>query len=118
MTAKTRSPHWTRPLLLLAGAALLLAATTQCRSVTDNVFGARASSANAGSCISACANTANEAMRVESELHVKNIKSCGQSKACKANETERHEAAVNAIQEQRKSCQASCHHQGGGRGGR
>ena len=118
MTAKTRASHWTRKLLLLAGAVLLLAATTQCRSVTDSVVGAKATSANAGSCISACAHAANELMREESERHVANVKACGKSKACKASETDRHVAAVQAIQDQRKACQAGCHHQGGGKGGR
>ena len=118
MTAKTRSSHWSKELLLLAGSVLVLAVTTQCRSVTDSVVGAQATSANAGSCISACSHAANELMRQESERHVENVKACGKSKACKASESDRHEAAVKAIQEQRKSCQAGCHHQGGGRGGR
>lgn len=118
MTSRPRFSSHGRKLLLVAGAALLVAATTQCRSVTDSITRARVGSLNAGACVSACAHAANEAMKQESKLHVNNVKACGSDPVCKANEEARHEAAVAAIQEQRKLCQNGCHHQGGGKGGR
>jgi len=46
------------------------------------------------------------------------VKACGSDAACLAAEDARHDAAVAAIQAQRKTCQNNCHHQGGGTGGR
>ena len=118
MISLPRSSRRARTLLMFVGVVLLAAATTQCRSVTDSVVRAQVASSNAGACISACAHAANEAMKEESKLHVANIQACGSNAACKASETARHEAAVAAIQEQRRRCQEGCHHQGGGKGGR
>ncbi len=86
--------------------------------VTDNLTRARVGTANANSCIRECARIANEAIRVESDLHVANVHACGSDPLCLANEDARHEAAVAAIQAKRKICQNACHHQGGGQGGR
>src|SRR5688572_29098696 len=118
MELSTRPTLRVRRILLLATlsvvAGLLLA---QCRSVTDNVLGSRTSIATgAQSCITACAKAANERIRVESELHTANVKACNGDPTCLANESARHEAAVTAIQNTRKSCQAGCHQQGSGAG--
>ena len=107
-----------RKLLFIGLAAWMLAGVTQCRMVTDAVLRPQASSAGAGNCMSACAHAANEAIRAESDLHKLNIKACGSDAACVAAEDARHDAAVAAIQAQRKICQNNCHHQGGGNGGR
>jgi len=107
-----------RKLLLLAVAASLLGGVTQCRMVTDAVVRPQVGSAKAGDCMKACAHVANEAIRVESELHKQNVKACGSDATCLAAEDARHDAAVAAIQAQRKTCQNNCHHQGGGTGGR
>ena len=118
MTSFPRSTHRARRLLLLIGALVLVAATTQCRMVTDNVLRPRVDVAGAGACIAACSKAANEALNAESQLHQERVRLCGVDPVCKAEEEARHEAAVAAIQNQRKACQDGCHHQGGGRGGR
>lgn len=110
--------HYGKRLLLLAGVVLLAASTTQCRMVTDKLVRAQVGAASVSSCITACSQVANAALRVESELHKKLVKECGTDAQCLAQEDARHEAAVAAIQARRKVCQNNCHHQGGGSGGR
>ena len=107
----------TRQYLLLAGILLMAALVTQCRMVTDATVRPQITTLSAGNCISECNKSANEAMRAESRRHTSNIKAC-RSKECKQEEARRHVAAVHQIQEQRQACSASCHHQGGGKGGR
>ena len=99
-------------------AAVALAATlATCKSVTDNVLSSRQPATQTASCVSECAHVANDAMRVESDLHVANVKACKGDAQCLANEDARHQAAVDAIQAQRQRCQDNCHHQGSGSGG-
>jgi|SRR5262245_9990421 len=110
-------------LLLLLGVILVAAVSTQCRMVSDSLTrpadsGAELAKKNGGECFKECAQVAKEAMKAEQELHKENQKGCGKNKECKRQEEERHQAAVEAIEEQRQQCQAGCHHQGGGRGGR
>jgi len=103
---------------LIAVAAVALAATlATCKSVTDNVFSPRPAT-SAANCLSECARAANDAMRVESDLHTDIVHECKGDSLCLANEAARHQAAVDAIQAGRKRCQDNCHHQGGGSGGR
>lgn len=106
--------------VLLAVATVAIAATlVTCKSVTDNALAPRESATLAANCVSDCAHAANEAMRIESELHVANEHACkGGDPECHQREAARHQAAVDAIQNQRKACQDNCHHQGGGKGGR
>ena len=106
--------------VLFAVATVALAATlVTCKSVTDNVLLPREQATDAANCISACAHSANDAMRAESEQHVANEHACGKADPkCHQNEAARHQAAVDRIQAQRKACQENCHHQGGGKGGR
>ena len=118
MHLASNSPKPGRTLLVIMTAALLAAATTQCRMVTDNVVRPRQTATPAGDCISNCAKAANDLIRIESDLHAATVKACKSDPACLAQEETRHQAAVNAIQDQRKACQNSCHHQGGGGGGR
>lgn len=118
MELSTKPASRARRILLLATlsvtAGLLLA---QCRSVTDSVLGSRGSIAtSAQSCINACAKAANERIRIESDLHVANVKACNGDPTCLDNEEARHEAAVLSIQNTRKACQAGCHQQGSGSG--
>ena len=104
---------------LLAGSAIaLIAMLVTCRGVTDNVLTAKQGATETANCISDCAHAANEAIRVESDLHNSNVHACGSDAVCLAHEDARHQAAVNAIQDQRKTCQENCRHQGGGSGGR
>lgn len=112
-----RSRH-ARAVLLVAATVFLVGAVDTCRMVTDDVLGSRHTASETGNCISDCARTANDAMRVESDLHVANVQACKGDPTCLANEDQRHEAAVAAIQTQRKACQDNCRHQGGGTGGR
>jgi hypothetical protein len=118
MELSTKPTSRVRRVLLLAtlsvAAGLLLA---QCRSVTDNVLGSRNSiTSQAQSCINACAKAANDQLRIESDLHTANVQACNGDPVCLQSEAGRHEAAVAAIQDARKACQAGCHQQGGGSG--
>jgi len=104
---------------LIAVAAVALAATlATCKSVTDNVFSPRQPATLASNCVSECARAANDEMRDESNLHQDIVHGCNGDSLCLANEAARHQAAVDAIQAERKRCQDNCHHQGGGSGGR
>ena len=116
MSSIPRVHRRTLRLLLLAGVILMSGAITQCKMVTDTVTRPQVDLMGAGSCIKACSEAANAAIRAESELHTKNVKACGKDKLCKQAEADRHVAAVQAIQDQRKACQNGCHHQGGGKG--
>jgi hypothetical protein len=117
MVLSPHPSHRIRRTLLLATlsivAGLLLA---QCRSVTDNVFGRSSAAAKAKSCVTQCSDTANEQLRIESDLHTANAQACNGDPACLAAEETRHTAAVEAIQAARRACQSACHHQGGGTG--
>ena len=115
LDTRSRGIRWA----LFAVATVALAATVvTCKSVTDNVTGSKQTATEAANCVSACAHAANELNRAESQLHVDNVHACNGDPACLAQEDARHDAAVDAIQEFRKRCQAGCHHQGGGSGGR
>jgi hypothetical protein len=111
------SPRRTRRVVLLAITAVLAGLLlAQCRSVTDTVFGRSNAAAKAENCVQGCADAANDLKKAESKTHVANVKACGGNASCLAQEQARHEAAIQAINESRKRCQASCHHQGGGQG--
>ena len=105
--------RWTLIAVALFG---LLAVMAACKSVTDGVLSSRSGATETANCISACAHSANESIRVESDLHVANVHACAGDSTCLANEAARHQAAVRAIQDQRKACQDGCRHQGGGGG--
>ena len=101
--------------------AVALFGLTQCKLAPDKVTGieqtvAGKSAAAPGNCISECAHAANDAMKVEQDLHKDNVKACSGNPACLAAEDARHVAAVDQIQEGRKECMNNCHHQGGGSG--
>ena len=115
LDTKSRRIRWA----LFAVATVALAATiVTCKSVTDNVLGSRQPATETANCVSACAHAANELMHAENDLHKANVKACNGDANCLAQEEARHNTASDAIQEFRKRCQASCHHQGGGKGGR
>jgi len=105
-----------RVVLLGMSAILCGLLLAQCRSVTDHVLGRVSASAKAESCASACAEQANDLMRIESKTHTQNVKDCAGDPSCLAAEEARHNAAVRDIQDGRKRCQSGCHHQGGGQG--
>ena len=117
MSSIPRVPHRASRILLLAGVILMAAAVSQCKMVTDSATRPQVDPSGAGNCISACSHEANDRMQAESDLHVANVKACT-TPACKQQEAARHTAAVQEIQDFRKACQASCHNQGGGKGGR
>lgn len=117
MTMATHVKHRIRNAVLIAtlsvvGGLLL----TQCRSVTDNVFGRSASVAKAENCMNDCAKQAVARTHAEHDLHKANIKACGGNTACEASENARHAAALDAIHVGRKACQSACHGQGTGQG--
>ena len=104
--------------------AVALFGLTQCKLAPDKVTGIETTTAGTagqaasapGNCISECAHAANDAMKVEQDLHKDNVKACKGNPACLAAEEARHDAAVDQIQEGRKECMNNCHHQGGGSG--
>jgi hypothetical protein len=112
-----RSPR-TRWVLWAVATVALAATVVTCKSVTDNLLMPRQPATEAANCVSDCAKAANDAIRVESDLHVANVQACNDDAQCLANEEARHEAAVAAIQARRKQCQDNCHDQGAGNGGR
>jgi len=97
---------------------LLAAGITQCRMVTDRVVRAQVGDTQAAGCMKECNDRAKESMDVEHELHKSNVQACNSDPTCLANEEARHDAAMAAIQAEKKRCHNGCHHQGGGRGGR
>src|SRR5262245_50674101 len=102
MTSIPGSRSLGRKLLLLVGLILLGAFVTQCRMVTDSVTrpqdsGAEFAKKKGGDCFKECAEDAKEAAKEEKERHKENKKECGNDKACKMQEEERHEAALEAI---------------------
>lgn len=128
MLAATRFPEARRkaPRVLLAVlCAAVVVCLSQCKLAPDAVTGLNRSensqsrsASSPGSCISDCAHQANDAMKLEQDLHKDNVEACNSDPTCLANEEARHEAAVDAIQNGRKACMSNCHHQGGGKGGR
>ena len=117
MTLATHPKHRIRNAVLIAtlsvvGGLLL----TQCRSVTDTVFGRNATLAKAENCMNDCAKKGVVATQAENDLHKANEQACGGNLACLQAEAARHEAAKAAVNEARKRCQAGCHDQGGGKG--
>lgn len=107
--------------VLLILCAFAVVALTQCNMTADKVTGVSLDHAekvrpNRGDCVSDCAHQANDAMDVEKDLHVENVKACHGDQACLDAEQARHDAAVDQIQEERKHCIEGCHHQGGGHG--
>jgi hypothetical protein len=107
--------------VLLVLCAFAVVGLTHCNMTADKVTGVtmdhgREAKSNRGDCVSDCAHAANDAMDDEKELHVKNVKACHGDQACLNAEEARHNAAVDAIQEERRHCIEGCHHQGGGHG--
>jgi hypothetical protein len=92
---------------------------SRCTLVSDRLTGVDSRSFRKAPvpCIVECQRVANEQIRVESVLHVSNVKACDGDADCLADEESRHEAAVNDIQAGREGCVGGCHDQGGGQGG-
>ncbi len=116
MTLSTRSHRIRNAVLVVTLSILGGLLLTQCRSVTDNVFGRDNSAAKAQNCMNDCAKAGVEATQAENVLHQANVQACNGDLACLAAEEARHDAAKNAIDDARKRCQAACHNQGGGQG--
>lgn len=117
-----RFPRLRRGASLLAFFALLgltAVGLSQCKAVQDNLTGVSASLARSGpgNCVSACAKAYADSNRVETELHVANVASCGGDPVCEALEEARHEDAVQRIVDGRKACIDDCRYQSGGFGG-
>lgn len=110
----------TAPRVVLAALSVVaLMALTQCKMTADKVTGvemgaSKAQPQNRGSCISDCAHQTNDARKQENDLHKANEDACNGDPTCLANEEARHEAALDAIDEERQHCIDGCHHQGGG----
>jgi hypothetical protein len=127
MRMAPRTPHIrpTAPRIVLAVLCVVsLMALTQCTMTADKVTGVDLGNSTSdsekskpkthGNCVSECAHDANDAMKAENDLHKDNLKACNNDPTCISIEEARHEAAVDAIQEQRQHCMDDCHHQGGG----
>ena len=115
------SQHRARVILATSAGMMLVLFLAQCRPIADNVLGVKFEAnfaKSASSCVAACQTVYNNQISAESTLHVLNVKACADDSLCLALEEIRHEAAVNSIQDARLLCANSCHHQGGGTGGR
>lgn len=110
--------------LLIVGAGLLALVLNQCRMVEDRITAPvtvgphQQRPDNHGNCISECAKAFADSNRVESDLHVANVRACGDDQACVDTENARYEAVKSRLASDRKVCFDGCHHQGGGSGGR
>jgi hypothetical protein len=106
---------------------------TQCINVADKVTGTSArgeaeyrGGGGTSRCFSRCRDRYEKALEKEEERHERNLDKCKRSgrgdhrnnrnRECVEAERERHNAAVEQIKEERRQCQADCHHQGGGSG--
>jgi hypothetical protein len=110
--------------LLVVFSAFALVGLTHCNMTADKVTGVavtmgddKEKQENHGNCISDCAHKANDALDDEKDLHKSNLKNCNGDPTCISAENARHDAAVDKIQSDKKSCMDGCHHQGGGHGG-
>ena len=112
--------------------AVSIVSLSQCVNVADKITGSSArgeAEYHGGSatsrCFSRCRDRYEKALEKEEERHERNVEKCKRSdrndrrhnnRACLEEERERHQAAVEQIKEERRQCQAECHHQGGGSG--
>jgi hypothetical protein len=114
-TARRRLPYLALALVAIISAAML----SQCKIVDERLTGvANPFQGNPASCISDCAQAGAQALREESDLHTRNVKSCADDPTCLALEEARHEQAIAQINSDREQCKNNCHHQGFGSGGR
>lgn len=142
MHPATPGPRKRRLAVLIALAALCavtMVSLTQCINVADKVTGTSArgeadyrGGGGTSRCFSRCRDRYEKALEKEEERHERNIEKCRRSggddrgdgrgddrrnnRECIEAERERHQAAVAEIKEERRQCQAECHHQGGGSG--
>lgn len=112
--------------------AVTIVSLTQCINVADKVTGTSArgeeefrGGSGTSRCFSRCRDRYEKALEKEEERHERNVEKCKRSnrgdrrnhnRQCLEEERERHQAAVAQIKEERRQCQADCHHQGGGSG--
>lgn len=124
MSLATRPLHRRLKVLLMTGVGACLAVlVTQCRLVDDKVLGAGAGLPAAGSsesstCITACKRAFLDSNKAETQLHVANVRACGEDATCLQEEEARYEAAKKLIKRVRTACIDACHNQGGGTAGR
>lgn len=122
MSLGTASPRRSLNIsLLVVAAAAMTLLLSQCRMVTDAVepghVGTLAQKP-AQDCMRDCQAVYQTAQDAEQALHKANIKACNDDPVCIANEDARHDAAMAQLAADRKACFDTCHHQGGGSGGR
>lgn len=107
--------------LLVVAAAAMTMLLSQCRMSSDAVLSPDAATLAqkpAQDCMRDCQAVYQTAQDAEQALHKQLNKACNGDPVCQANETARHDAAMAQLAADRKACFDSCHHQGGGSGGR
>lgn len=115
-----RSHRSLGPLASRIGVAALLVLAlftlSQCRRVSDRVSGVDVSlfRASVPKCIDKCQKAADQTTRMEDRFHASQVAACGGNPTCLENEEVRHQAALQAIENDRTACVNGCHSQGGG----
>lgn len=107
--------------LLVIAAAAMTVLLSQCRMVGDGVVApgpGLLAQKPAQDCMRDCQAVYQTGQDAEQALHKQLNKACNGDPVCQANETARHDAAMAQLAANRKNCFDTCHHQGGGSGGR
>ena len=109
--------------VLGVGLTMLALSLSQCQMVEERITGVSEVSLNSNStlpsnCMRQCAKQFVESKALEIIKHQALVKACAGDPVCLALEDIRFEKALELLKAGQKACQAGCHHQGGGGGGR
>jgi len=105
------------------GLTTLALSLSQCQMVEERLTGVSEVSLNSNSatpsnCMGQCAEQYIKSKALEIKKHQALVKACAGDPVCLALEDIRFEKALQLLKADQKACQAGCHHQGGGGGGR
>lgn len=105
--------------LLVAVLGLGSLTLTQCKMVADRIVGVDVlHNRRPGECLRECRDEYREDVERENDKHRERVRKCRRNTDCLDQEEARHLAALADLRKVRDDCINSCHHQGGGDGGR
>jgi len=106
--------------VLGVGLTALALSLSQCQMVEERLTGLDVSldSAKPANCMSQCTKEYATSKALEIKKHQALVRACAGDPVCLALEDIRFEKALELLKTDQKVCQANCHHQGGGGGGR
>ena len=114
--------HQHRRLGVALIACLAIVGLSQCRFVNDTITGVdlkNNTSLNARSeCMDRCNETFKTALEAENERYNTAIRACGNDKGCRDAERVLHDAILDRLHDEKRSCKDSCYNEGGGLAGR